>query len=129
MSTTKVPAQEFLDEAVETMRKRAIQRDSEQERSMAKTVAIFNAWTGSSMSEADGWRFMICLKQAREIQGKFHKDDYVDLSAYAGLLGEHLSEGAYECKEECPRQAYSDPVAANSNVVQYNFLTFACPQL
>lgn len=89
--TQPVQAHEFLDEAVETMRKRATQRDAEKERSMAKTVAIFNAWTGGSMSEADGWRFMMCLKQAREIQGKFHRDDYVDLSAYAGLLGEHLS--------------------------------------
>lgn len=95
MSDSKVQAHEFLDEAVETMRRRAAQRDAEQERSMAKTVAIFNAWTGGNMTEADGWRFMICLKQAREIQGKFHRDDYVDLSAYAGLLGEHLSDDAF----------------------------------
>lgn len=95
MSMTKlngVQASDFLEEAVTTMKKRALQRDTENERSMEKTVAIFNAWTGGSMTEADGWRFMICLKQAREIQGSFLRDDYVDLSAYAGLLGEHLSE-------------------------------------
>jgi hypothetical protein len=94
VSTTKLggsQASDFLEEAVTTMKKRAMQRDAEQERSMAKTVAIFNAWTGASMSEADGWRFMLCLKQAREIQGGFLRDDYVDLSAYSGLLGEHMS--------------------------------------
>ena len=91
-SNDNIQAHQFLEEAVGTMMQRAAQRDTEQERSMAKTVAIFNAWTGNSMSEADGWRFMICLKQAREIQGKFHKDDYVDLAAYSGLLGEHVAE-------------------------------------
>lgn len=92
LQAEKLHAHEVLQEAVATMQKRAKQRDTKQERSMAKTVAIFNAWTGSQMSEADGWRFMLCLKQAREIQGAFHRDDYVDLSAYAGLLAEHLAE-------------------------------------
>lgn len=82
----------FLEEASEAMKARASLRDAQGgERSMAKTVAIFNAWTGSNMSEDDGWRFMIALKQAREIQGKYNRDDYVDLAAYCGLLGEFES--------------------------------------
>ena len=82
----------FLEEASETMKARAQLRDAQGgERSMAKTVAIFNAWTGNNLSEDDGWRFMISLKQAREVQGKYNRDDYVDLAAYCGLLGEFES--------------------------------------
>lgn len=102
-------AADFLEEAVTTMKKRAMQRDAEQERSMARTVAIFNAWTGGSMSEADGWRFMICLKQAREIQGAYLRDDYVDLAAYTGLLGEHLAEKGAKASE--PTILTSNPPA------------------
>lgn len=93
MSNTGRGAVSFLNDAIGTLSARATSRDagSTGERSMAKTVAIFNAWTGEDMSEADGWRFMLCLKQAREIQGKFHADDYVDLAGYASLLGEHCS--------------------------------------
>lgn len=93
VKVTVISAPDFLDEAVATMKARAALRDAgeEGERSMAKAVAIFNAWTGNSVSTEDGWRFMIALKQAREIQGLFHRDDYVDLAAYSGLLGEEKS--------------------------------------
>lgn len=85
-------AHSFLEEASQTMKARAQLRDAQGgERSMAKTVAIFNAWTGNNLSEDDGWRFMISLKQAREVQGKYNRDDYVDLAAYCGLLGEYES--------------------------------------
>ena len=81
----------LLREALNTLVERGKRRDNTEgqgERSMEKAVAIFNAWTGSSMDEEDGWRFMICLKQAREIQGNFHRDDCVDLVGYSSLLGE-----------------------------------------
>ena len=86
-------APDFLEDAVKTMRQRAALRDAPAtgERSMAKTVAIFNAWTGGSMSVQDGWRFMIALKQAREVQGFYNEDDYVDGAAYVALLGEEES--------------------------------------
>jgi hypothetical protein len=75
------------------MRQRAILREAaEGERSIPKAVAIYNAWTGQYLTEEDGWRFMIALKQAREIQGQFHSDDYVDGAAYFGLLGEERSK-------------------------------------
>ena len=86
------PAHTFLEESVSVMKQRAALRDAPGgERSMEKTVAIFNAWTGSSMSIEDGWRFMIALKQAREVQGKFNADDYIDGAAYFALLGEDES--------------------------------------
>lgn len=80
----------FLEEAAQTMRARAALRDAQEtgERSMERTVSIFNIWTGNNLSVKDGWRFMVALKQAREIQGKYNRDDYVDLAAYASLLGE-----------------------------------------
>lgn len=85
-------ADEFLQQGIDAMKQRAALRDTpEGERSTAKAVEIFNAWTGHKLSEADGWRFMIALKQAREIQGQFHADDYVDMAAYPGLLGECLA--------------------------------------
>ncbi|MDF2435452.1 MAG: hypothetical protein JWP44_5083 [Mucilaginibacter sp.] len=86
------PAPDFLDEAVSTMKARAQLRDQPAgERSMDKTVAIFNAWTGNNLSVDDGWRFMLSLKQAREIQGFYNRDDYVDGAAYFALLGEEES--------------------------------------
>ena len=92
----KEHAHSFLDEAVTTMKARAVLRDSHGsgERSMEKTVAIFNAWTGNTISVEDGWRFMVALKQAREIQGFYNRDDYVDAAAYFGLLGEEESGNA-----------------------------------
>lgn len=94
MTKSDSAAHGFLEEAVTTMRQRAQLRDAGNgERSMARTVAIFKAWTDIDISEEDGWRFMIALKQARESQGKFNRDDYVDLAAYAGLLGECESGG------------------------------------
>lgn len=86
------PAQSFLEKAADTMKARAQLRDQPAgERSMARTVAIFNAWTGNNLSVEDGWRFMISLKQAREIQGFYNEDDYIDLVSYSSLLGEEES--------------------------------------
>lgn len=58
------------------------------ERSMAKTVAAFNALTGKDLSETEGWTFMALLKIARANQGAFRADNYEDLVAYAALAGE-----------------------------------------
>lgn len=86
------PAVEFLENGVRILGERAKLRDQPNgERSMARTVAIFNAWTGNNLSVEDGWRFMIALKQAREIQGFYNADDYEDLANYAALLGEEES--------------------------------------
>ena len=48
------------------------------ERSMAKTVAAFNALTGHQLTEEQGWLFMETLKMARSQQGQFKRDNYED---------------------------------------------------
>jgi hypothetical protein len=58
------------------------------ERSMARTVAAFNALYGTALTEVHGWQFMQILKMARAASGKPHLDDYVDGAAYAALAGE-----------------------------------------
>lgn len=58
------------------------------ERSMAKTVAAFNAIYGASMTEVQGWQFMALLKMVRANQGKFKRDNFVDQAAYSALAGE-----------------------------------------
>lgn len=93
------PPDKILTEAATTLRQRGVDYDGKGyqggERSMAHTVAIFEAWTGISLSEADGWRFMMALKMARSLTGKPKLDTYVDLAGYAGLLGEcHLNSRA-----------------------------------
>ncbi|WP_444893418.1 hypothetical protein ACJJIE_02465 [Microbulbifer sp. TRSA001] len=79
----------FLEKGAQHMRDRAEQRDSEGgERTMAKTVSAFNALYGTSLTEEEGWMFMVLLKQSRASCGVFVPDDYEDGSAYFGLAGE-----------------------------------------
>jgi hypothetical protein len=51
----------------------------------ARTVAIFNAWTGHSLSAADGMRFMVAVKLSRETHA-FRRDNYVDAAGYLDCL-------------------------------------------
>ncbi|QYW02263.1 phosphofructokinase [Stenotrophomonas phage Philippe] len=89
-----IHASELIKEAADTLGTRAAERDVEEERSMARVVAIFNARHGTNMTEAEGWSFMICLKLGRSVTGRFRKDDYIDAAAYAVLEGECRSKGA-----------------------------------
>lgn len=88
-----VTAPSILLKAREHLQDRAASRDSDGERSMARTVAIFNAATGLTMSEAEGWLFMLALKIARSQAGGYNADDFEDLTAYGALLGECTSRG------------------------------------
>ncbi len=82
-------AHEFLNQAQSEMQDRATTYDKpEGERSMANTVAMFNALTGHSLTEEQGWKFMCCLKLVRSEQGEFKADNFVDGAAYFGLAGE-----------------------------------------
>ena len=80
--------------AVETLRRAADlieQRDSDSdtgERSMARTVAAFNAIYGTDLTETQGWHFMELLKMARSSQGAYVADDFDDKVAYAALAAE-----------------------------------------
>ena len=86
-------AHEALEKAAQHMRDRAATYDTpEGERSMAKTVAAFNAIAGKSLSVAEGWLFMAVLKQVRVFQNpaKPHQDSLEDSVAYAALLAEEM---------------------------------------
>ena len=78
-----------LKQALAHMEDRASTYDSPQgERSMGKTVAMFNSLYGLELSEEQGWAFMCVLKLVRTSQGDFREDNYEDLAAYAGLQRE-----------------------------------------
>lgn len=86
--SSRLNAVQILNKGVTCIGDRAATRDQDQERSMAKCVKIFNAYSGTNLSEKDGWMFMVCLKMAREAQGGFNIDDYIDGAAYFALAGE-----------------------------------------
>lgn len=87
-------ATEFLAAATAAISDRASERDVEQERSMARAVAIFNAATRRDLTEREGWLFQVCLKMARAQGGvKERADDYIDMAAYAALMGEAAMRG------------------------------------
>lgn len=83
-----VSAADILQQAKDCLVNRASERDKEQERSMKSCVEAFNALTGKSLTETEGWIFMTVLKLARSQGGNFKLDDYVDMAAYAALAGE-----------------------------------------
>lgn len=89
-------APEVLEKAAQHMRDRAATYDKpEGERSMAKTVAAFNAITGQDLTVAEGWEFMAVLKQVRTFQNpsKPHIDSLEDGPAYLALLAEEMTSG------------------------------------
>lgn len=72
-------AHDILKAGVEHMKDRATTYDAPGgERSMVKTVAMFNVLHGTSMTEEEGWRFMALLKMVRSEQGEFKLDNYED---------------------------------------------------
>lgn len=92
----KIGAHELLSDAAAIMAERGKEYDKPNgERSMARTVASFNAVTGHQLSEADGWLFMAVLKQVRLFTSrtKTHEDSVNDLIAYTALLGESAMQG------------------------------------
>ena len=88
-------ARSILKQASDAIQNRAITRDnSDTERSMARTINIFNGLINSDLlNEANGWLFMACVKLARSQQGQFHLDDYIDAAAYIALAGEAAARG------------------------------------
>jgi hypothetical protein len=81
---------DIINQAKSEMEDRAKTYDCDKgERSIAKTVKIFEALTGISLTEEHGWKFMACLKMARSETGETkHGDNYVDGAAYFALAGE-----------------------------------------
>jgi hypothetical protein len=59
------------------------------ERSVAPTVQALNALTGQDLTEAQGWLFLLLLKQRRLFTAPgFHQDSGIDAAAYAALTAE-----------------------------------------
>lgn len=86
-----VSALDIVEAAAGHMQDRAVTYDKpEGERSIGATVKAFQAITGDGLmdSEERGWLFMVLLKAVRSQQGDFKLDNYEDLAAYAGLMGE-----------------------------------------
>lgn len=83
-------APELLTKAADHMRERASTYDSPSgERSMAKTVALFNLHHDLHITDAQGWHFMQILKDVRLFSAKgWHSDSLEDGLAYKALMGE-----------------------------------------
>src|SRR5690606_34517339 len=73
------------------------------ERSMAATVSAFHAVTGVSMTEEQGWLFMVLLKAVRSQQGRFKADNYEDGAAYFALAGEAAAVDRAPMAELCTK--------------------------
>ena len=81
----------FLNKATETQSSRAGEYDTvgEKERNMQKIVDMFNSCTGKSLTEAEGYLFMECLKNVRLFNAPdFHEDSAVDGVSYSSLKAE-----------------------------------------
>ena len=83
------------------MDERGKQYDKPQgERSMQAAVAAFNAISGYSLTEADGFLLMAILKMVRDQQRETpHRDSIEDLVAYASLYGEARLHGESKRQE------------------------------
>lgn len=83
-------ATEILRNAAGHLQDRAATYDEhgQGERSIEKTVDMFNTLTGHSLTSEQGWLFMVCLKMVRAQQGEFRADSYEDGAAYFALAGE-----------------------------------------
>lgn len=85
-------ALDYLERAAALMAERGKDYDKPAgERSMAATVAAFNAITGRDLKEDEGWAFMLVLKLVRQAQKPgFHRDSAEDAVAYSALMAEAL---------------------------------------
>jgi len=81
--------EDLLRESAQLLEDRAAQRDQPNgERSMRSAILAFNAVTNSTLTEREGWVFMVLLKMVRAQYGKYVLDDYADMAAYAALANE-----------------------------------------
>lgn len=90
-----VMAPELLGRAAALMHERGKTYDEpDGKRSMGKTVEAFNAITGNTLSESEGWLFMTLLKAVRGFTREaYHGDSFEDLIAYTALMAEAKGEG------------------------------------
>lgn len=86
----RVTAPNLLAAAKHHIDARAVTYDKpEGERSMGKTVEVFNAFHGTSITEAQGWHFMQILKDVRLFtRAGYHADSAEDGVSYSALKAE-----------------------------------------
>lgn len=93
-------AHDILQAAAGHMKDRAAAYDRpEGERSMGATVDAFESITGHSLTEEQGWLFMVLLKAVRSQHGAYRADSYEDGAAYFALAGEagaNARNGGYD---------------------------------
>ena len=91
----EVHAPELLGRAARHMHDRASTYDAlDGERSMGKAVTAFNAITGHSLSESEGWLLLQVLKDVRLFtRSEYHADSAEDCIAYAALKAEAKGAG------------------------------------
>jgi len=90
-----VQAPELLGRAARHMHDRASTYDAPGvEHSMGKAVTAFNAITGYTLSESEGWLLLQVLKDVRLFaRPAYHADSAEDCIAYAALKAEARGEG------------------------------------
>lgn len=82
-------AEEILTKAAGHLADRAKTYDKpEGERSMEKTVQMFNTLADTQLTTEQGWLFMVILKMVRSQQGEYRADNFEDGAAYFALAGE-----------------------------------------
>lgn len=83
-------APDLLAKAKQHMEARAAQYDAPGgERSMGRAVTAFNAITGRTLTEREGWLLLQVLKDVRLFQREaYHADSAEDCIAYAALKAE-----------------------------------------
>jgi hypothetical protein len=75
-----------LDQAINEVGGRADTYDKpDGEESMPQIVRLFNDLYDLDLTAEQGWMFMCILKMVRARSGKFTRDNYVDLAAYAAF--------------------------------------------
>lgn len=90
-----VRASELLGRAAAHMHERGkTYDDPEGERSMGKAVEAFNAITGHTLTESEGWLLLQVLKDVRLFtRSAYHADSAEDCIAYAALKAEARGQG------------------------------------
>ena len=95
--TIELPrAPELLGRAAALMHERGKTYDAPAgERSMGRAVAAFNAITGRTLSESEGWLLLQVLKDVRLFtRSGYHADSAEDCIAYAALKAEAKGQEA-----------------------------------
>lgn len=88
-SPIRFDAAQLLRDAAATLEARGVRYDKDgktlKERSMEAIVDRFEVATGIKMTAAQGYQFMVCLKEERIARDPNGYDNYVDAVAYAAL--------------------------------------------